>query len=44
MQLDADKIFFTIGQYPADDLGVQLGCERDDEGQDRRSTGTATRR
>jgi thioredoxin reductase (NADPH) len=32
MQLDADKIFFTIGQYPADDLGVQLGCERDDEG------------
>jgi thioredoxin reductase len=32
MQLDADKIFFTIGQYPADDLGVQLGCARDDEG------------
>ena len=32
MQLDAEKIFFTIGQYPADDLGVQLGCERDDEG------------
>jgi thioredoxin reductase len=32
MQLDADKIFFTIGQYPADDLGVQLGCERDGEG------------
>ena len=32
MQLDADKIFFTIGQYPADDLGVQLGCKRDDEG------------
>jgi thioredoxin reductase len=32
MQLDADKIFFTIGQYPADDLGVQLGCERDEEG------------
>jgi thioredoxin reductase (NADPH) len=32
MQLDADKIFFTIGQYPADDLGVQLDCERDDEG------------
>jgi len=32
MQLDADKIFFTIGQYPADDLGVQLGCERDVEG------------
>jgi thioredoxin reductase len=32
MQLDADKIFFAIGQYPADDLGVQLGCARDDEG------------
>jgi thioredoxin reductase len=32
MQLDAEKIFFTIAQYPADDLGVQLGCERDDEG------------
>lgn len=32
MQLDADKIFFTIGQYPADDLGAQLGCVRDDEG------------
>jgi len=32
MQLDAEKVFFTIGQYPADDLAVQLGCERDDEG------------
>jgi thioredoxin reductase len=32
MQLDCDKVFFTIGQYPADDLGVQLGCDRDDEG------------
>jgi thioredoxin reductase len=32
MQLDADKIFFTIGQYPADDLCAQIGCERDDEG------------
>ena len=31
-QLDADKVFFTIAQYPADDLGAQLGCERDDEG------------
>jgi thioredoxin reductase len=33
--LDAEKIFFTLGQYPADDpvtqLGDQLGCERDDE-------------
>lgn len=32
MQLDCEKVFFTIGQYPADDLAVQLGCERDDEG------------
>lgn len=32
MQLDTDKVFFTIGQYPADDLAVQLGCDRDDEG------------
>ncbi|HVX39737.1 MAG TPA: NAD(P)/FAD-dependent oxidoreductase [Gemmatimonadaceae bacterium] len=32
MQLDTDKVFFTIGQYPADDLGAQLGCDRDDEG------------
>ena len=32
MQLDADKIFFSIGQYPADDLCAQIGCERDDEG------------
>jgi thioredoxin reductase len=27
--LDVDKLFFTIAQLPADDLGVQLGCERD---------------
>jgi thioredoxin reductase len=32
MELDADKVFFAIGQYPADDLGAQLGCQRDDEG------------
>jgi thioredoxin reductase (NADPH) len=30
--LDCERIFFAIGQYPADDLGVQLGCERDDDG------------
>ena len=30
--LGCEKIFFSIGQYPSDDLGVQLGCERDDEG------------
>jgi thioredoxin reductase len=29
MALDTDKIFFAIGQYPADDLGARLGCERD---------------
>jgi len=29
MTLDAEKIFFAIGQYPADDLGAQLGCTRD---------------
>jgi thioredoxin reductase len=32
LALDADKIFFAIGQYPADDLGAQLGCERDEDG------------
>ena len=32
MSLDAEKIFFAIGQYPADDLGAQLGCERDEGG------------
>jgi thioredoxin reductase len=29
LALDTDKIFFAIGQYPADDLGAELGCERD---------------
>ncbi len=28
-KLDTDKVFFTLAQFPADDLGVQLGCERD---------------
>lgn len=32
MALDAERIFFAIGQYPADDLGAQLFCERDDGG------------
>lgn len=32
MLLDADHIFFTIAQAPADDLGAQLGCTRDDIG------------
>jgi thioredoxin reductase len=30
--LGVEEIFFSIGQYPADDLGVQLGCERDEQG------------
>lgn len=29
MALDCERLFFAIGQYPADDLGAQLGCERD---------------
>jgi thioredoxin reductase len=33
MCLDADKLFFTFGQKAADDLGVQIGCERDEDGQ-----------
>jgi thioredoxin reductase len=33
MHLDCDHIFFALSQRPADDLGAQLGCERDDEGQ-----------
>jgi thioredoxin reductase (NADPH) len=32
MQLDAEKIFFTLAQYPSDDLGAQLGCTRDGGG------------
>jgi thioredoxin reductase len=30
--IKCDRVFFAIGHYPADDLGVQLGCKRDDEG------------
>jgi thioredoxin reductase len=37
MHLDAEKLFLAIGQFPADDAGtklsLQLGCERDEEGQ-----------
>lgn len=32
MQLDCESLFFAIGQYPADDLGAQLKCERDESG------------
>jgi thioredoxin reductase len=31
-RLEADKLFFTLAQFPADDLGAQLGCERDSGG------------
>lgn len=30
--LDVDKLFLAIGQYPADDLGAQLKCDRDSGG------------
>jgi thioredoxin reductase (NADPH) len=29
MDLDVEKIFIATEQYPADDLGAQLGCKRD---------------
>ena len=32
-RIPCDKIFFKLSQRPADDLGAQLGCERDEEGQ-----------
>ncbi len=32
MSLDCDRLYFAIGQYPADDLGVQLKCDRDEQG------------
>ena len=32
MQLDCDQLFFAIGQYPADDLGVELKCKREESG------------
>lgn len=32
MQLDCERLYFAIGQYPADDLGAQLKCERDEFG------------
>jgi thioredoxin reductase len=30
--LDCERLYFAIGQYPADDIGVQLKCERNDNG------------
>jgi thioredoxin reductase len=32
MSLDCERLYFAIGQYPADDLGAQLGCKRDPMG------------
>ncbi|HSL68947.1 MAG TPA: NAD(P)/FAD-dependent oxidoreductase [Longimicrobiales bacterium] len=32
MQIDAEKLFFTVQHRPADDLGAQLGCDRDEDG------------
>ena len=32
MSLDCQRLYFAIGQYPADDLGAQLGCKRDELG------------
>ncbi|HUQ82111.1 MAG TPA: NAD(P)/FAD-dependent oxidoreductase [Gemmatimonadaceae bacterium] len=33
VHLDCDHIFFALSQRPADDLGAQLDCKRDDDGQ-----------
>jgi thioredoxin reductase (NADPH) len=33
LELDCERVFFSIGQFPADDLGSQLGCRRDHHGQ-----------
>lgn len=32
MHLDCDHIFFALSQRPADDLGAQVDCDRDDDG------------
>ena len=32
ISLDCERLYFAIGQYPADDLGAQLGCKRDEMG------------
>ncbi len=32
MSLDCEHLYFAIGQIPADDIGAQLGCKRDDMG------------
>jgi thioredoxin reductase len=30
--IECEHLFFSLAQYPSDDLGVQLGCERDEDG------------
>lgn len=30
--IGCEKLYFAIGQYPADDLAAQLGCDRDPDG------------
>lgn len=32
MLMDCERLYFAIGQYPADDLGAQLKCKRDEFG------------
>jgi thioredoxin reductase len=32
MSLDCERLYFAIAQFPSDDLGAQLGCERDEIG------------
>lgn len=32
MVMDCERLYFAIGQYPADDLGAQLKCKRDEMG------------
>lgn len=32
MVMDCERLYFAIGQYPADDLGAQLKCKRDEAG------------
>lgn len=31
-ELDCERLYFAIGHYPADDLGMRLGCKRDEDG------------
>lgn len=33
MSLDCERLYFAIGQFPADDIGAELGCKRDERGQ-----------